>query len=250
MNFSWWTFALQAVNFLILIWLLRRFLFKPVTAIVAKRKEEIARGMTEASAEKQKALDLQRDLQEQRAGIEVERQRAIEEQRAQLAGERKKLIEETRAEAEKIRSQAAAQINEERAAAAQELFAQTIELAVNLAERLLRELDSTSLDHAFLTRVLDYLDHMPVQDRAALAPHLGQTLVVVTTAHPLDANEEAKWREQLAKRIGADARMTFRADPTLIAGAEITLPDAILRFNWRDALTIAAKEINRNEHAG
>ena len=31
MNFSWWTFALQAVNFLILVWLLRRFLFKPVS---------------------------------------------------------------------------------------------------------------------------------------------------------------------------------------------------------------------------
>lgn len=250
MNFSWWTFALQAVNFLILIWLLKRFLFKPVTAIVARRKEEIARGMTEASAEKQKALDLQRDLQAQRAGIEAERQRAIEEQRAQLADERKKILDESHAEAEKIRIQAAARLSEERAGAVQELFSQTIELAVNLAERLLRELASTSLDHAFLTRVLDYLDHLPVQERAALASHLGQTSLVVTTAHPLDAGEEAEWREQLAKRIGADARMTFRADPTLIAGAEITFPDAILRFNWRDALTIAAKEINRNEHPG
>ncbi len=88
MNFSWWTFALQAANFLILVWLLRRFLFKPVSAIVARRKEEIARGMAEASAEKQKALNLQRELQAQRAGIEAERQKAIEEQGAQLAAER------------------------------------------------------------------------------------------------------------------------------------------------------------------
>ena len=140
MNFSWWTFALQAANFLILVWLLRRFLFKPVSAIVARRKEEIARGMAEASAEKQNALNLQRDLQAQRAGIEAERQNAIEEQRAQLAAERKKMIDEARAEAEKIRNQATTQLSEERAAAAQELFSGTIELAVNLAERLLREL--------------------------------------------------------------------------------------------------------------
>jgi len=250
MNFSWWTFALQAVNFLILIWLLRRFLFKPVTAIVAKRKEEIARGMTEASAEKQKALDLQRDLQAQRAGIEVERQRAIEEQRSQLAAERKKLIEETRAEAEKIRSQAAAQLNEERATAAQELFSQTIELAMNLAERLLRELTFPSIDHAFMTRVLDYLDGLSAPERAALVSHLDQTPLVVTTAHPLEAGEESEWRQQLAKRIGGAAEIKFTTDPALIAGAEITLPSAILRFNWRDALTIAARAINRNEHAG
>ena len=55
MSFSWWTFGLQAVNFLVLVWLLRRFLFKPVTAMVARRKEEIARGMAEVAAEKQTA---------------------------------------------------------------------------------------------------------------------------------------------------------------------------------------------------
>ena len=116
--------------------------------------------MAEASAEKQNALNLQRDLQAQRAGIEAERQKAIEEQRAQLAAERKKMIDEARAEAEKIRNQATAQLSEERAAAAQELFSRTIELAVNLAERLLRELALPSIEHAFLTRVLDYLDRL------------------------------------------------------------------------------------------
>jgi ATP synthase F0 subunit b len=249
MTFSWWTFALQAVNFLILVWLLRRFLFKPVTAIVARRKEEIARGMAEVSAEKQTALNLQRDLQAQRTGIEAERQKAIDEQRAQLAAESKKVIDEARAEAQKIREQAATQISAERATASQELFSGTIELAVNLAERLVREVALPSIDNAFLTRVLDYLDHLSAAERAALVSHLGANLVVVTTAHPLGAREEAEWREQLGKRIGAAAGIEFKGDPALIAGAEITFPSAILRFNWRDALTAAAREINRNEHA-
>jgi len=250
MNFSWWTFALQAANFLILIWLLRRFLFKPVGAIVARRKEQIARGMAEASVEKQNALNLQRDLQAQRAGIEVERQKAIEEQRAQIGAERKKMIDEVRAEVEKIRDQATTQLSEERAAAAQELFSRTIELAVNLAERLLRELALPSIEQAFLTSVLDYLDRLSAQERAALVSHLGANSLLVTTAHPLDAGAEAQWREQLGNRIGAAAGIKFNSDPTLIAGAEITFPNAILRFNWRDALRTAAKEVNRNEHAG
>ena len=135
MSFSWWTFALQAVNFLILVWLLRRFLFKPVTAIVARRKEEIARGMAEVSAEKQNALNLQHDLQAQLAWIEAERQKAIEEQRAQLAAESKKMIDEARAEAEKIRDPGGyADRRRNAPAASQEVFSQTVELAVNLAE--------------------------------------------------------------------------------------------------------------------
>jgi F-type H+-transporting ATPase subunit b len=250
MNFSWWSFALQAANFLILVWLLRRFLFKPVSAIVARRKEEIARGVAEASAEKQKALNLQRELQAQRAAIEAERQKAIEEQGTQLAAERMKMLDEARADAEKIRNQATTQLSEERATAAQELFSRTIELAVNLAERLLRGLAFPSIERAFLTRVLDYLDHLSAEERAALVAHLGETALVVTTAHPLDAQEEAQWSEQLGKRIGAGGGIKFNSDSALIAGAEITLPSAVLRFSWRDALTTAAREINRNEHAG
>jgi len=250
MNFSWWTFALQAVNFLILVWLLRRFLFKPISAIVARRKEEIARAMTEAAAEKQNALNLQRDLQAQRAGIEAEHRQAIEEQHAQLAAERKRMTDEARAETEEIHARAITQLSEERAAAAQELFSRTIELAMNLAERLLHELALPSLEEAFLSRVLDHLDRMPPQERAALVSHLGANPLVVTTAHPLDPRKEAEWGEQLGKRIGAAVAIKFNTDPALIAGAEITFPSAILRFNWRDALTAAAKEINRNEHAG
>jgi F-type H+-transporting ATPase subunit b len=100
-----------------------------------------------------------------------------------------------------------------------------------------------------MTRVLDYLDHLSAPDRAALVSHLGSNPVVVTTAHPLDPPEEAGWREQLGKRIGAAASIEFKADPALIAGAEIKFPSAILRFNGRDALTSAAREINRNGHA-
>ncbi|HTW88213.1 MAG TPA: F0F1 ATP synthase subunit delta [Candidatus Binataceae bacterium] len=249
MNFSWWTFALQATNFLILVWLLGRFLFKPVSAMIARRKEEIASGIAVASAEKQKALDLEHELQAQRAGIEAERQKAIEEQRPQLAAERQRTIDETRAEVEKIHNQANTQLSEERAAATQELFSRTVELAMHLAERLLRELALPSTEHAFLIRVLDYLDRLPAQERAALASQLGANALLVTTAHTLDAAEEAQWNEQLQKRVGAAAGIKFNSDPALIAGAKITFPSAILRFNWHDALLNAVQEINRNEHA-
>lgn len=250
MKFSWWTFALQAVNFVILVWLLRRFLFKPVSAIVARRKEELARGMAEVTAEKQTALNLQHDLQAERAGIEVERQKAFDEQRAQLAAEGKRIIDQARAEADKIHNQVTMQLSEERTAAGQELFSRTIELALKLAERLLRELALSSTEHAFLLRVLDYLDRLPAADRAALISHLGANSLVVKTAHQLDASEEAQWHEQLTKRIGAIAGIEFKSDPALIAGAEILFPSAILRFNWRDSLATAASEINRNDHAG
>ena len=250
MKFSWWTFALQVVNFLILVWLLRRFLFRPVSAIVARRKEEIGRTLADASAERQKAADLRAELETERAGIEAERQKAIEEQRERLGAERSKMLEETRSQAAEILNQARQRIEEERASAGEELFARTIQLAGVLAERLLRDLALPSIEKPFLARVVDYLDRLPEQERAGLVSQLGGNDLLVTTAHALGPDEESEWRIQLQKRITNGGTIKFRADPGLIAGAEITFPHAVLRFNWRDGLVAAGKEIHRNEHSG
>ena len=250
MKFSWWTFALQVVNFLVLVWLLRRFLFKPVSAIVARRKEEIGRTLADASAERQKATDLRQELAAERAGIEAERQKAREEQREGLAAERARMVEEARAQATEILGQARKRIEEERAVVGEELFARTVQLAGLLAEQLLRDLALPSIEKPFLARVLDYLDRLPEHERAGLGSQLGGNDLLVTTAHVLGPDEETEWRNQLQKRIANGGSIKFRADPALIAGAEITFPHAVLRFNWRDGLVAAGKQIHRNEHSG
>ena len=244
MNFSWWTFALQAANFLILVWLLQRFLFKPVKAIVARRKEEISHALTEASQEKESAERLKREIEAKRSRIDAERQAMIDEQQAQLSAKRQTLIEEARAEADKIRDQALKRLDEERAIAGKDLFERTIALAAKLAERLLCELDVPSMDQPFLKRVIDYLDRLPAEERARLLPSSDAPGLLVTTAHLLGIQEQSEWREQLAKRLGSNLTIKFSIDPALIAGTVITFPHAILRFNWRDTLTTALKELH------
>jgi F-type H+-transporting ATPase subunit b len=247
MNFSWWTFSLQAANFLILVWLLQRFLFKPVKAIVAQRKEEISRALTEASVEKESAERLKHEIEARRSQIGTERQKMLDEGRAQLSAERQKILEEAHGEAEKVRDQALKRLDEERTAAANELFERTIALATNLAERLLRELAVPSIERPFLGRVMDYLDQLSAEERAKLFPRAGAGTLLVTTAHPLGDQEQAQWREQLAKRLATDFSIKFSADPALIAGTVITFPQAILRFNWRDSLAVAVKEFHTDE---
>jgi F-type H+-transporting ATPase subunit b len=247
MNFSWWTFALQAANFLILVWLLQRFLFKPVKAIVARRKEEISRVLAEASAEKEDAERLKRELEANRSQIAAERQTMLDRGQAEVSAQRQKILEEARGEAEKINDQALKRLDEERIAAGNELLERTIALATNLAERLLRELAVPSMEQPFLGRVIDYLDRLTAQERATLLSQSSAGALLVATAHPLGVQEQSQWHEQLAKRLGADFSLKFSADPTLIAGVEITFPNAILRFNWRDSLSAALKELHANE---
>ena len=249
MNFGWWTFALQAANFLILVWILQHFLFKPVKAIVARRKEEISRALAEAAAEKDRAEKLKQALDAQRSQIEADRQKLLAEGRALLSVERQKMMDDARADAVKVHDQALKRLEDERASAADQLFENTVVLATNIAQQLLREAATSSMERPFLARMIDYIDRLPEQERVKLFAHQDTEQLQIMTAHPLSVHEQNEWREQLASRLGANSNITFDADPSLIAGAIFTFPNAILRFNWRDSLAAAMKTIHSDEHA-
>ncbi|HUA36057.1 MAG TPA: F0F1 ATP synthase subunit B [Candidatus Binataceae bacterium] len=248
MSFSWWTFALQAANFLVLVWLLQRFLFKPVKTIVARRKEEISRALSEVSAQKETVEQLKLETEHRKAQLESERQQLLDQARAQASAERQKVIDEAHGEAKKIRDQSLARLEQERTAASTELYQQSANLATNLAEHLLRESTDDSIEHQFLGRVTAYLDRMPPQERATLLAGSNPESLIVTTAHPLVAQQQTEWRAQLMKRLGTEVKIEFQDDTNLVAGTVLTFPHAILRFNWRDSLAAAMKELRRNEH--
>ncbi|MBN8902597.1 MAG: F0F1 ATP synthase subunit alpha, partial [Rhodospirillales bacterium] len=77
MQIDWWTLGLQAVNVLILIWILSRFLFRPVAAMIEQRRAAAAKLIDEArTAHEQAAAELQKAVQ-QTAGLELARSEAL-----------------------------------------------------------------------------------------------------------------------------------------------------------------------------
>jgi F-type H+-transporting ATPase subunit b len=77
MRIDWWTLALQTANVLILIWLLSRFLFRPVAEIVARRQDEANKLLADAAAVQRQADEARADLERARANIGVERDSMI-----------------------------------------------------------------------------------------------------------------------------------------------------------------------------
>jgi F-type H+-transporting ATPase subunit b len=251
MSFSWSTFALQAVNFLVLVWLLQRFLFKPVSAIIAQRKAEIARTQAEAEAARQQAEQARKEFEQRRREIEAQRQALSEQARVELSEERSKTIRAAQAEIDKLRSAMLKQLDEERESAINEVSDRAVEIAVQFAERLLRQCAVPPLDELFLQRLLNHLEHLAPGERAAMLDQSASGLgtLWLTTAYPLDANTESKWRNAVARHLGLSPTITFAVDKDLIAGTELKFPHAILRFSWRQALAEAQQQLNQREHA-
>ena len=89
MALNWSTFAFEIVNFLILIWILQRFLYRPVLAVIAKRRSAIEKTLAEAQTLRLEAEALESQYRNRLAGWEQEKQSAREALGRDLQAERR-----------------------------------------------------------------------------------------------------------------------------------------------------------------
>jgi len=246
---TWWTIGLQAINFLALVWLLHRFLYRPVLATIAERKRRAEEATAKIAEVRGEAERMQSAIERDRAGIATERDRALEEARAKAATERDELIASAKAEAAHILAGARASLADERAAALVALEGHATKLAIEIATRLVTELGDPAIDDAFLARVEARLDGLPSERLRAFAAEAAAGFEVVT-AHPLAADALERWRRGLRDRLGDAASPTFSVDPALVAGAELHFRTAVVHASWRDTLGRAGEIARQHAAAG
>jgi len=131
------TLLIQAVNFLILILLLSRFLFRPLTEFLRQRAEGIQRSLQEAAAAREAAARAQ---EEHRAQIQAAQREAAalrEQVQREVETERQRLQAAARAEAERLLADARREIAAETRRAKASLRDEAVTLSLAAAERLL-----------------------------------------------------------------------------------------------------------------
>jgi len=139
-----WTFVFQIVNTIIIVLLLRHFLFKPVTEFMEKRTQGIEDQLAGAQAREDEAMALMASYEEKLAGIKEERNEMLKEavRRGEERGE--VLIQEAREEIRKMEERSRIDLEREKTKAIHDFKNQISELAVLAAARIIKEeLDPT-----------------------------------------------------------------------------------------------------------
>jgi F-type H+-transporting ATPase subunit b len=244
MHLDWWTIGLQTINFGILVWLLHRFLYKPVLAMIDSRKGEVQKQFDAARAVEDKAKAQLAVVEAERAGIAAEREAALKAAAAQA----QELAEARRAQAEReaqaLSDATRKSLAEEREKALDEARRLALDLGADFAQRLLAEVPMQYRAEAWIDRIEQHLNALPQGEREALTRQLtdGESLKVVTAA-ALPSAMVDQWKERLHRSFG-NSDITFEVNPDLIAGAELHFPTAILRFSWQSALLAARTEVD------
>lgn len=251
MQINWWTFALQAVNFLVLVWLLWRFLYRPVREVIEKRKELAERAFADADKRKSEAEAARQRFEEGRAGLANERQEMLKKLHEELEAERVKALDEAKAKADELLQAARQSLARERESALTEVREQVAALAVELASGLLRQAGSEAAGGVFLARLERQLKEMPADERERLQKDLAAegARLTVATAAPLTPEEQARWRASLGARLGEQDKTDFATDPEIVGGAELRFPHAVLKLTWADQLAKAEEILRGNDDA-
>ena len=250
MHFDWSTLALQTVNFAILVWLLHRFLYRPVLRLLDARRAEIDKQYAEAHMAEANAKDELATIEAERAGIAAERSAALEQASAQAAEAAAARRAQAEREAAELLDATRKTLASERGVALAQARRAALDLGTDIAGKLLAEVPMKLRAEAWLARLEEHLAALPQTERDALAKQLvdGAQLTVVT-ASELPVETAEAWRARLHRALGDQAAIGFGTDRQLVAGAELHFPNAVLSFSWQSALAAMREEIASDDDA-
>lgn len=239
MGLDWTTFILELVNFLVLVWLLKRFLYKPVLDIIERRRAGIDKTLADAKALNTEAGALRSKYEGRVEAWEAEKQQAVESLGRDIDAERTKRLAALQAELESERAKAAAAAARQAEEARAKLEAAALAQGAHFAARLLEETASADLERRLIELFLKDLAALPTERAAALQADAGGEAgktVIVTSAFPLAADVPKRLRAALASVLGESLDVQFQQDASLGAGLSVAVGAWVLGLNLRDEL--------------
>src|SRR5512143_2846948 len=236
MNFDWTTFALEAGNFLILVWILKHFFYRPVLAVIETRRAENEKNLLQADALRSQAQSLKDGFANRLEAWERERVAAkarLDEEIAAARAERLATLETEIAQERKRREALETRSRSDRQHA---LERQAVTIAARFAARLLERLASPELEAKLVDLALSELVTKPPDKLEALRAALREpgVGVQVVTAYPLDETRRSAFARAFSQLASRPVAPSFTEDPILRAGACVRAGSWVLMANLRD----------------
>jgi F-type H+-transporting ATPase subunit b len=243
MRIDWWTLALQTANVLILIWLLGRFFYRPLANLIEKRRA-VSAGLLLEAQEAHAAAETERaEIAATRQGFAAERERVLSEARKQAQSEHDIVLKDAAAAAEKLRSDNDVQMVLERKRIDEQAMHRAAALAVDIARKLLQKLPADLASTSFLESLAGRIKTLPPSSLKLLVASARETGLEVVTAAPLNDALTAEYRKMIENFLGENVNLTYRCDPSLIAGAQIRNDKIVVSNDWYDDLTLIQREL-------
>src|ERR1017187_9205692 len=246
MLIDWFTVGAQVLNFLILVWLLKHFLYKPILNAIDAREKRIAAELADADAKKTEAQKERDDFQNKNKVFDEQRSPLLGKAADEAKVERERLLDEARKAAESLRAAQATTLRNDQARLGSEITRLAKNEVFGIARKTLADLATVSLEERVGEVFTRRLREMDGKAKALLGAALKSSSepAVVRSTFDLGAAQRAAIQNALNETFSAEIRIRFETSPDLISGIELTANGQRVAWSIADYLASLGKAVD------
>ena len=247
MLIDWFTVGAQALNFLILVWLLKHFLYQPVLTAIDTREKTIAGQLQDAAAKKAEAQKERDDFQHKNEEFDRQRAGLLAQAADDAKTERQRLLEEARKTADALGARRQEALRNDVQNLNQAIARRTQSEVFAVTRKALADLATTSLEERMaevFTRRLHALDG---NAKSSLAGALKTASVpaLLRSAYDLPAEQRATIQNALNETFSAAVPVRFETAPDLVGGIEFSTNGQKVGWNIAEYLTSLENDVGK-----
>jgi F-type H+-transporting ATPase subunit b len=216
----------QIINFLVLLVILRAWVYQPLLDMLANRRERIAQGLEDARVAEEARDNAEEEAQAILNEANTEANEIIRNASERAESAASDIKSEAEKEAAKILEIAKSEAQQERDRILADLRGQVATLALAAAQRLIRETLDERRQRALLNEFFSGVKEgeiVVLEDEVISGTH-----AEITSALPLTQEEQETIKRDVLSKVGEQASITFRVDPSILGGLIIRVGDKVV----------------------
>lgn len=224
MLIDWFTVSAQVINFFILVWLLKRFLYKPILDAIDAREKRIATELADADAKKSEAQQERDEFQHKNEDFDQQRSALLSQATDEAKTERQRLFDEARQAADALRARRQDALQREQQSLGDEIIRRTREEVFAIVRQTLTDLAGTTLEERMSEVLTRRLQELTKEAKEGLATALKTSSdpMVVRSAFELPSKQRSAIQQALNETLSAEIQVRFETVPDVISGIELT----------------------------
>ena len=224
MLIDWFTVGAQVLNFLILVWLMKRFLYKPILNAIDAREKRIAKELADADATTAEARKEREEFQQKNDQFDQQRAALLSKAKDEAKTERQRLLDEARKAADVLSAKRQESLANDARNLNRAITRRTQDEVFAIARKTLTDLATTSLEERIGEVFTRRLRELNGEAKHVLAEALKTAAepALVRSAFDLPTDQRAAIQIALNEAFSAEIRVRFETAPDLVSGIELT----------------------------
>lgn len=245
MLIDWFTVIAQAINFLILVWLLKRFLYKPILDAIDARELLIAESLAEANDKKRDAQKQRDEYKRKNQELDDERDGLVSKMKEEVSVKRQRLLDDAHQAADAVSAKRQEALQREQKAFANELARRVQEQVFSISRKVLRDLADTSLENRITKVFIDRVRELDGNTKQELAETLVGTSepTRVRSAFELPGEQQAAIKQAINETFTADVPIRFEIMTDGIGGIELASSGRKVAWSIDEYLSLMQKSV-------